>query len=69
MCSEFFFLNLQCVFVFSCHSFWTSSSLDESAGVRREEGHTGFFSHLNFSREKDSAIPSSVEFLCANDLD
>ena len=53
------------LFVFSSHSFWTSSSLDvPSAGVTQEEGHTGN-SHppsfcgacLNFSREKDSAIP------------
>ena len=32
--------------VFSSHSFWTSSSLDVSAGVTQEEGHTGFFIHL-----------------------
>ena len=35
-----------CVFVFSSHSFWTSSSLDVPAGVTQEEGHTGFFIHL-----------------------
>ena len=34
------------VFVFSSHSFWTSSSLDVPAGVTQEEGHTGFFIHL-----------------------
>ena len=33
-------------FVFSSHSFWTSSSLDVPAGVTQEEGHTGFFIHL-----------------------
>ena len=58
-----------CVSVFSSHSFWTSSSLDVPAGVTQEEGHTRGRSHrishppsfcgacLNFSREKDSAIP------------
>ena len=58
---RFFF---KCVCVFSSHSFWTSSSLDVSAGVTQEEGHTGFFIHLvsavralMFYREKDSAIP------------
>ena len=53
-----------CVCFFS-HSFWTSSSLDVPAGVTQEEGHTHRISHppsfcgacLNFSREKDSAIP------------
>ena len=35
-----------CVWVFSSHSFWTSSSLDVPAGVTQEEGHTGFFIHL-----------------------
>ena len=35
-----------CVCVFSSHSFWTSSSLDISAGVTQEEGHTGFLIHL-----------------------
>ena len=34
------------VWVFSSHSFWTSSSLDVPAGVTQEEGHTGFFIHL-----------------------
>ena len=55
--------------VFSSHSFWASSSLDVPAGVTQEEGNTGGRSHrishppsfcgacLNFSREKDSAIP------------
>ena len=36
----------QCVFVFSSHSFWTSSSLDVPAGVTQEEGHTEFLIHL-----------------------
>ena len=35
-----------CVCVFSSHSFWTSSSLDVPAGVKQEEGHTGFLIHL-----------------------
>ena len=35
-----------CVCVFSSHLFWTSSSLDAPAGVRQEEGHTGFLTHL-----------------------
>ena len=35
-----------CVFFFSSHSFWTPSSLDISAGVTQEGGHTGFFIHL-----------------------
>ena len=58
---------LLCLCVFSSHSFWTSSSLDVPAGVTQEEGHTHMhrISHppsfcgacLNFSREKDSAIP------------
>ena len=33
-------------FVFSSHSFWTSSSLDVPAGVTQEEGHIGFLFHL-----------------------
>ena len=33
-------------FVFSSHSFWTSSSLDVPAGATQEEGHTGFLIHL-----------------------
>ena len=33
-------------YVFSFHSFWTSSSLDVPAGVTQEEGHTGFLIHL-----------------------
>ena len=33
-------------YVFSSHSFWTSSSLDVPAGVAQEEGHTGFLIHL-----------------------
>ena len=32
--------------MFSSHSFWTSSSLDVPAGVTKEEGHTGFLTHL-----------------------
>ena len=36
----------QCVFVFSSHPFWTSSSLDVPAGVTQEEGHPGFLIHL-----------------------
>ena len=31
---------------FSSHSFWISSSLDVTAGVTQEEGHTGFLIHL-----------------------
>ena len=53
-----------CVFVFSSHPFWTSSSLDVPAGVTQEEGHTGFLIHLPSAVraliicvEKDSAIP------------
>ena len=38
--------TLHCVFVFSSHPFWTSSSLDVPAGVTQEEGHTGFLIHL-----------------------
>ena len=37
---------LQCVCVFSSHSFWTSSSLDVPAGATQEEGHPGFLIHL-----------------------
>ena len=36
-----------CVYVFSSHSFWTSSSLDVTAGVTQDEGHTEFFIHLS----------------------
>ena len=39
-------LCIECVCVFSSHSFWTSSSLDVPAGVTQEEGHTGFLIHL-----------------------
>ena len=39
-----------CVFVFSSHSFWTSSSLDVPAGVTQEEGHTGFLTVPYISR-------------------
>ena len=35
-----------CVFFFSSHSFWTSSSLNVPAGVTQEEGHTRLFIHL-----------------------
>ena len=35
-------LELLCVCVLSSHSFWISSSLDVPAGVKQEEGHTGF---------------------------
>ena len=42
--------GLQCVCVFSSHSFWTSSSLDVPAGVTQEEGHTGFLIHLSAVR-------------------
>ena len=38
--------TIQCVCVFSSHSFWTSSSLGVPAGVTQEEGHTGFLIHL-----------------------
>ena len=41
--------ELGCVFVFSSHSFWTSSSLDVPAGVTQEEGHPGFLIHLLFA--------------------
>ena len=37
------------MYVFVCvffHLFWTSSSLDITAGVTQEEGHTGFVIHL-----------------------
>ena len=33
-------------YVFSSHSFGTSSLLDVPAGVTQEEGHTGFLIHL-----------------------
>ena len=53
-----------CVCFFSSHSFWTSSLLDVPAGVT-QEGRSHRISHppsfcgacLNFSREKDAAIP------------
>ena len=35
-----------CVCVFSSHSFWASSLLDEPTGLTQEEGHTGFLIHL-----------------------
>ena len=37
-------------YVFSSHSFWTSSSLDIPAVVTQEEGHTGFLIHLSAVR-------------------
>ena len=47
-----------------CSCVWTPDwHVDALAGVTQEEGHTGFVIHLlcgaclNFSREKDSAIP------------
>ena len=39
-------VTLQCVYVFSSHLFWTSSSLDVPAGVIHEESHTGFLIHV-----------------------
>ena len=53
--------------------------MDVPAGVTQEEGNTGFSIHLlsavlalNFSREKDSAIPFPrrplSRILCTNDL-
>ena len=45
--------------VFSSHSFWTSSSLGVPAGVTQEEGHTGFFIHL----EVPSAVRRALIFL------
>ena len=35
--------------------------VDVSAGVTQEEGHTGIIIHLNFFREKDSAVLSLVD--------
>ena len=71
---------IMCVcFVFSSHSFWTSSSLDVPAGVTQEEGHTGFLIHL-LSAVRTliflargiqpflSLVGREVEFLCTNDL-
>ena len=54
--------------VFSCHSFWTSSSLDVPAGVTQEEGHTGFLIHLlsvvralvSLARRIQPFLPSST---------
>ena len=37
------------VCVFSSHLFWTSSSLDEPAGVTQEEGQKGILIHLPFA--------------------
>ena len=41
--------------VFSSHSFWKSSYLDVPTGITQEEGHTGFFIHLE--------VPSAVRAL------
>ena len=68
-----------CVCVFASHSFWTSSSLDVPAGVTQEERSHRIFhppsfcgACLNFSREKDSAIPfprrPCSRILCTNGL-
>ena len=46
MCYHTYIPSHMCVYVFSSHSFWTSSSLDVPAGVTHEEGHTGVFIHL-----------------------
>ena len=35
-------LYVVCIFMFSSHSFWTSSSSDVPTGVTQEEGHIGF---------------------------
>ena len=49
---------VHCECVFSSHSFWTSSSLDVPAGSHRIFLPPSFCgAYLNFSREKDSAIP------------
>ena len=50
-----------CVCVFSSHSFWTSSSLDVSAGVTQEEGHTGFLIHLLPVIEVTSLISTGLQ--------
>ena len=47
-------------FVFSSHSFWTSSSLDVPAGVTKEEGHTGFLIHL--IPNINTVIPGSTNY-------
>ena len=55
--------NYYCVCVFPSHSFWTSSSLDVPAGhtggrphrISRPPSFCG--AYLDFSREKNSAIP------------
>ena len=83
-CSTFFstiqYSTIMCYLcVFSSHSFWTSSSLDVSAGVTQEEGHTGFFIHLPsavrafifLARRIQpflSLVDRQVDFLCTNDL-
>ena len=68
------------VCVFSSHSVWTSSSLDVSAGVTQEEGHTGFLIHLLsavraliFLARRIQSFLSLVDrevegILCTNDL-
>ena len=72
--------RVECVLcVFSSHSFWTSSSLDEPAGVTQEEGHAGFFIHLLsavralifLARRIQpflSLVDREAELLCTNDL-
>ena len=69
-----------CLCVFSSHLFWTSNSLDVSAGVTQEEGHTGFLIHLPsavhafiFLARRIQPFLSLVDrevgfFLCTNDL-
>ena len=72
-------LVVSCVFVFSSHPFWTSSSLDVPAGVTQEEGHTGFLIHLPSAvralifvarriQPFLSLVDREVEFLCTNEL-
>ena len=60
-------VHILCVFVFSSHPFWTSSSLDVPAGVTQEEGHTGFLIHpsavraLIFVARRIQPFPSLVD--------
>ena len=67
------------VCMFPSHLFWTSSSLDVSAGVPWEEGNTGFLIHLPSAvlaliflargiQPFVSLVDREVEFLCTNDL-
>ena len=67
------------MYVFSSHSFWTSSSLDVPAGVTQEEAHIGFLIHvlsavraLIFLARRIqpflSLVDREVEFLCTNDF-